>query len=72
MTFEEYLNIVDHTYNEGAFELRYGQTVMNILNQVWPEKYKSISRSELDCFYDDGTVRFTLDFLEKEWVNKPL
>jgi hypothetical protein len=40
---------------------------MNVLYQVWPEKYKEISGGDYDCFYDDGTVRLTLDFLKKGW-----
>ncbi len=67
LSFEQFLNRVDKVYYENEFELRYGQTIMNVLHQVWPEKYKEISRGEYDCYYDDGTVRFTLDHLEKEW-----
>jgi len=67
LSFEQFLNRVDKVYYENEFELRYGQTIMNVLYQVWPEKYKEISGGDYDCFYDDGTVRFTLDYLEKEW-----
>jgi len=67
MTFEQFLNRVDKVYYENEFELRHGQTVMNVLHQVWPEKYKEISGGDYDCFYDDGTVRFTLDYLERAW-----
>jgi len=67
MTFEQFLNRVDKVYYENEFELRHGQTVMNVLRQVWPEKYKEISGGDYDCFYDDGTVRFTLDYLERAW-----
>lgn len=67
ISFEQFLNKVDNTYGDHPFVLRYGQTVMNTLYEVWPEKYKQITQTDLDCFYDDGTVKFTLDFLEKEW-----
>jgi hypothetical protein len=67
MTFDQFLNLVDKVYYENEFELRHGQVVMNVLHQVWPEKYKEISGGDYDCFYDDGTVRFTLDYLERVW-----
>lgn len=67
MTFEEFLQKVDRFYYDNEFDMRYGQSVMNILHKIWPEKYKEISGGDLDCFYDDGTVRFTLEYLEKAW-----
>jgi hypothetical protein len=67
LSFEQFLNLVDKVYYENEFELRHGQVVMNVLHQVWPEKYKEISGGDYDCFYDDGTVRFTLDYLERVW-----
>jgi hypothetical protein len=68
MVFKEFINLVDQSYYQGSFELRHGQTLMNILNIAWPEKYKEISGSEFDCFYDDGKVSSLLDKLEKEWT----
>jgi hypothetical protein len=70
LTFDQFLNLVDKVYYENEFKLRYGQTIMNVLYQVWPEKYKEISGGDYDCFYDDGTARSTLDYLEKEWDDK--
>lgn len=70
LNFEEFLNLVDINYYENEFEVRYGQTVMNVLHRVWPEKYKELTNSDYDCFYDDGTVELTLDFLKKEWENE--
>ena len=67
MTFQQFLNKVDNTYNDHPFVLRYGQTIMNILYEVWPEKYKQITGGQYDCFYDDGAVKYTLDLLEKSW-----
>jgi hypothetical protein len=67
MTFDQFLNRVDKVYYENEFELRHGQVVMNVLHQIWPEKYKEISGGDYDCFYDDGTVQFTLDYLERVW-----
>ena len=69
MTFDQFLEFVDKVYYENEFEVRYGQTIMNVLHKVWPEKYAEISKSDLDCFYDDGTIKLTLEKLEKDWVN---
>ena len=66
MTFEQYLNLVDQTYNN--LNWRYGQTVMNILYSVWKEKHDELVSSEYDCYYDDSSVSLTLDKLEKEWL----
>ena len=70
MTFEQFVQKVDDFYYDHSFEMRYGQSLMNILHKVWPKKYKEISGGDLDCFYDDGTVRLTLEHLEKEWNDK--
>ena len=67
ISFKDFLQLVDDTYNYYSFELRYGQTIMNTLYSVWPEKYKELVASKEDCFYDDGMVKLTLDKLEKEW-----
>jgi hypothetical protein len=67
LTFEHFLNRVDKAYYENEFELRHGQVIMNVLYQVWPDKHKEMLGGDYDCFYDDGTVRFTLDYLEKQW-----
>jgi hypothetical protein len=68
INFEQFLNRVDKVYYENEFELRYGQTVMNVLYQIWPDQYKKITQTDLDCFYDDdGTAKSTLEYLEKVW-----
>jgi hypothetical protein len=67
ISFKGFVSIIEETYYEGSFELRHGQTLMNVLNMVWPEKYKEISGSDYDCFYDDGKVETLLTKLEKEW-----
>ena len=68
ISFKDFLQLVDVTYNHYSFELRYGQTIMNTLYDVWPEKHKELLASKEDCFYDDGMVKLTLDKLEKEWT----
>ena len=67
LSFEQFLKKVDDTYYAHPFELRYGQTVMNVLYEVWPEQHKQIIGSDYDCFYDDGTTESTLKELEKRW-----
>ena len=68
ITFNEFLKKVDETYNYYSFELRYGQTIMNVLYDTWPDKYNELKASDHDCFYDDGIVRLALQKLEKEWT----
>lgn len=40
---------------------------MNVLRDVWPEKYNEITDSDIDCFYSNRTVNMVIDKLEKEW-----
>jgi hypothetical protein len=79
ITFNEFLKKVDDTFlshqaarSNGKIKAenqwRYGQTVMNVLWEVWPNKYTEIKGSDIDCFYDNSNVQFTLDKLEKEWI----
>lgn len=70
MTFEEFLQKVDRFYNDNEFEMRYGQSLMNMLHKVWPDLYNRISGTDFDCYYDDGIVKYTLEYLEKEWDDK--
>jgi hypothetical protein len=68
MKFEEFLKKVDLEFSKITNKkIRFGQTVMNQLYNLWPEKYREITGSDYDCFYDDSIVRFTLEKLEKEW-----
>lgn len=68
MSFDKFLKEVDESYLDHSFEWRYGQTIMNILANVWPDKHKELVATNADCFYDDRMVEFTLDKLEKEWI----
>lgn len=68
ITFNQFLDIVDDTYFDNCFVWRYGQTIMNVLHKVWPEKYNELVSSKNDCYYDDGIVRITLNQLEQEWT----
>lgn len=47
--------------------LFYGQTLMNVLWDVWSEKYNEIKDSDINCFYSNHTVNMVLNKLEKEW-----
>lgn len=66
---EDFLKIVDDFFLRNEKHLRYGQTVMNILAEYDNKKYLEITASEFDCFFDDSTVRLTLEKLEKDWNN---
>lgn len=68
ITFKEFLDKVDQIYLNHSFEWRYGQTVMNVLRDVWLNKYNELVATENDCFYDDKVVEITLSKLEKEWI----
>jgi len=67
LSFEQFLDNVDKFYYENEFELRHGQCIMNILYRVRSDLYKDITQTDLDCFYDDATIQFTLNHLEKVW-----
>ena len=78
MTFQQFLQKVDDTFMSHqaagsggkistANQWRYGQTVMNVLHDVWHKKYLEISDSDIDCFYSNRTVAMVLNKLEKEW-----
>lgn len=68
LSFEQFLDAVNKEYDSKTFNSRYGQTIMNVLRKIWPEKYYEITNVEYDCFYDDGIVSKTLNKLQKEWI----
>ena len=70
LSFENFLDLVDKNYYENEFEIRYGQAIMNVLHRTRPDKYREISQTDYDCFYDDGTARLTLEYLKREWSNE--
>ena len=65
MTFDEFLTLVDQTYNN--FNWRYGQCIMNVLHAIDKNKYENLLAAEKDCYYDDSMVHITLDTLKQEW-----
>ena len=84
MKFEEFLKQVDDTFMSHqaarskltdnpmsvSNQLRYGQTIMNVLHDVWHQKYLEISDSDMDCFYTNRNIEMVLNKLEKEWHEK--
>lgn len=81
MTFEQFLIKVDNTFMShqaarsggkifAVNQWRYGQTIMNVLWDVWPEKHKELVDSESDCFYTNRNVAMVLNKLEKDWHEK--
>jgi hypothetical protein len=79
ITFDEFLKKVDDTFldhqaarSRGKIKAenqwRYGQTIMNVLWEVWPEKHDEIKDSDFNCFYTNRNVAMVLDKLEKEWI----
>lgn len=78
MKFEEFLQKVDNTFManqaagsngkiSAANQWRYGQTIMNVLWDIWPEKYNELTDSDCDCFYNNSKVDAALEKLQKEW-----
>lgn len=83
MKFEEFVKKVDDFFMSGQIarskpnepisvsnQLRYGQALMNVLYDVWHQKYLEISDSDMDCFYTNRNVAMVLNKLEKEWHEK--
>lgn len=57
-------------HHENIPHIRWGQKLMNLLATVWPEKYREITGSKLDCFYDDTRVDALLSHLSENWGKK--
>ncbi len=70
MTYSDFKNKIDHDLKK--YGLRYGQTVMNTLSEVWPDKHRELTATDLDCFYNDQRVETTLSYLEKAWNHEPI
>jgi len=65
MSYSEFRDKVDQCLKQ--YGLRYGQTTMNILSEVWPDKHRELLGTDLDCFYNDKKTDTTLSYLEKVW-----
>ena len=78
MKFEEFLKKVDDTFmshqaarSDGkisaANQWRYGRALMNVLYDVWPDKYIDIRDTVYDCFYTNKHIDLTIEKLQREW-----
>lgn len=65
MIYNDFIKLVDQTSNQ--FNWRYGQSLMNVLHGVCPEKYQQITGTNNDCYYDDNKVKATIELLEINW-----
>ena len=62
ISFQEFKIMVDEYLAKN--NLRQGQTIMNVLGDTYPEIYREITGTELDCFYDDEKSNKLLNYLE--------
>jgi hypothetical protein len=62
ISFSEFKIMVDEYL--AKHNLRQGQTIMNVLGDTYPEIYRNITGTELDCFYDDEKANKLLNYLE--------
>jgi hypothetical protein len=70
VTYSDFRNKIDHDLKK--YGLRYGQTVMNSLSEVWPDKHRELISTDLDCFYNDNKTDTTLSYLEKAWNHEAI
>jgi hypothetical protein len=70
MSYSEFRKKIDHDLKK--YSLRYGQTVMNTLSEVWPDKHRELISTDLDCFYNDNKTNTTLSYLEKVWNHETI
>lgn len=71
ISFEEFEKVL---YSEPRKNkhLREGQTLMNYLYQYWMEEYKRITDTEIDCFYVDRILPYTISHLKSVWHKRDL
>lgn len=66
-SFKEFEQKIGAINYKVVFGIRYGQSIMNTLNDIWKKEYDRISTTDLDCFYDDKIVKFTIEHLKQVW-----
>lgn len=66
-SYDDFIFTANDTFWNHKPILRYGQVIMNTLNNYWPEKYTEITGSEYDCFYDDTKIDTLLGYLQTNW-----
>ena len=52
--------------NRGKYISR-GQQLMIYLHEIRQELYNKITATEFDCFYVEGKMEKTLDYLKQNW-----
>lgn len=67
ITFQQFKAEFENFHAQNK-ELRYGQSLMNKLFEIRPEKHTEIKGTELDCFYLDEKSELTLHYLENNWI----
>ena len=67
ISFDDFLMTLQQDLRTYTY-LRYGQVLMHTLYNHDRNKYKEITGTEYDCFFDNKIVSKTLDKLEKEWT----
>ena len=64
ISFSDFKSMIDDY--RAKHNLRYGQTIMNVLGDTYPEILREITGTELDCFYDDEKSNKLMEYLEKK------
>jgi len=68
ISFPEFKIMVDEYL--AKHNLRQGQTIMNVLGDTYPEIYREITGTDLDCFYNDEKSNKLLEYLEEKLGGK--
>jgi hypothetical protein len=73
-TYQDFNEQIDLRWESRKADwIRRGQVVMNALAEVWPAKYKEVSGSVLDCFYNDSAIGNLLEHLSnQDWDEKQI
>ena len=68
ITFEEFLDTWQRVVEPSKHPSeRKGQSLMNYLWTVWPEEYRRITATDVDCFYRDDLIPKTIEHLQQIW-----
>ena len=66
-SFKEFERKIAAINYKVVFGTRYGQSIMIMLSDIWKKEYDRIAGTELDCFYLDYKVPYTLEHLKQVW-----
>lgn len=72
MTSTEWISLINKLVEllHKHSELRYGQAIMNALNDVRPDLYKEITGTNNDPFYDDNKLVLFMRYLNDVSISK--